>query len=124
LHVGIWKKQPRSRSLGTKQRGIYHKNSRPCGCFGSPDFILTLGQRNDITQAEALTEKISHATVIADKGYDSQGFIDRIQAKVCIAVMPAKRNRKIQRLYDEHTYKERHLIACFFGKIKHFRRIF
>jgi hypothetical protein len=38
--------------------------------------------------------------------------------------MPSKRNRKIQRLYDEHTYKERYLIECFFGKIKHFRCIF
>ncbi len=35
-----------------------------------------------------------------------------------------KRNRKVQRHYDEHIYKERHLIECFFGKIKNFRRIF
>ena len=26
--------------------------------------------------------------------------------------------------YDKHIYKERHLIECFFGKIKYFRRIF
>ena len=33
-------------------------------------------------------------------------------------------NRKVQREYDKHIYKERHLIECFFGKIKYFRRIF
>ncbi|WCR59361.1 MAG: hypothetical protein PG978_000797 [Wolbachia endosymbiont of Ctenocephalides felis wCfeF] len=40
------------------------------------------------------------------------------------AVIPPKRNRKVQRGYDKHVYKERHLIECFFGKIKNFRRIF
>ena len=26
--------------------------------------------------------------------------------------------------YDSHIYKERHLIECFFNKLKQFRRIF
>ena len=42
----------------------------------------------------------------------------------CITVIPPKKNRKTQREYDLHVYKERHLIECFFGKIKHFRRVF
>lgn len=36
--------------------------------------------------------------------------------KKCTAVMPPTKNRKHQRNYDEHVYKERHLIECFFGK--------
>lgn len=40
------------------------------------------------------------------------------------AVIPPRSNRKVKRLYDRHVYKERHLIECFFGKIKHYRRIF
>ena len=40
------------------------------------------------------------------------------------AVIPPKANRTVQRSYDAHLYKERHLIECFFGKIKHYRRIF
>lgn len=42
----------------------------------------------------------------------------------CDAVIPPKRNRKIQRDYDKHIYKERHLVECFFNKIKQFRRVF
>jgi len=26
--------------------------------------------------------------------------------------------------YDKHLYKERHLVECFIGKIKHYRRVF
>ena len=32
--------------------------------------------------------------------------------------------RKEQRAYDRHLYRERHLVECFIGKIKHYRRIF
>jgi putative transposase len=38
-------------------------------------------------------------------------------------VIPPKRNRKIQRPYDSHLYKERNLIERFFNKLKHFRRV-
>ena len=31
--------------------------------------------------------------------------------------------RLVQREYDTHTYKERHLIECFFAKLKSFRRV-
>lgn len=31
---------------------------------------------------------------------------------------------EISRDYDGHVYKERHLIECFFNKIKQFRRVF
>ena len=37
--------------------------------------------------------------------------------------MPPIKARKDQREYDRHTYKERHLIECFFAKIKAFRRV-
>lgn len=42
----------------------------------------------------------------------------------CIAIIPPKKNRKEQREYDKHIYKERHLVEYFFSKTKHFRRIF
>ncbi|KIE05570.1 ISSoc13, transposase orfB [Candidatus Jidaibacter acanthamoeba] len=40
------------------------------------------------------------------------------------SVIPLKSNRKNSTSYDSHLYKERHLIKCFFGKIKHSRRTF
>lgn len=39
-------------------------------------------------------------------------------------VIPARKNRKEPREYDPHCYKERHLVECFFNKIKHYRRLF
>jgi transposase len=93
--------------------------------LGNPlKFILTPGQRNEITQAEALTGSVQHSITIADKGYDSNAFVDCLSCKGNHVVIPPRSNRKIPRHYDEHLYKERHLIEHFFGKIKHFRRIF
>ncbi len=40
-------------------------------------------------------------------------------------VIPKRRyNGQPGREYDRHLYRERHLIECFIGKIKHYRRIF
>jgi transposase len=41
-----------------------------------------------------------------------------------VPVIPTKENRKIKRNVNYTLYKERHLVKCFFSKIKHFRRIF
>jgi transposase len=93
--------------------------------LGNPlKFILTPGQRNDITQAESLLRNVKNTTVIADKGYDSNALVKVIEEQGSVVVIPPKKNRKTQREYDLHVYKERHLIECFFGKIKHFRRVF
>ena len=87
-------------------------------------FILTGGQRNDITQAEALIENLFSDYVIADKGYDSDKFVLLVKKARSEAVIPSRINRKIQRTIDEHLYKERHLIECQIGKLKHFQRVF
>ncbi len=87
-------------------------------------FRLTAGERHDITQAPALVESYEFETLIADTSYDSANFIDSITEQGSKAVIPPRRNRKQQREIDRHLYKERHLIECFIGKAKHFRRIF
>lgn len=40
-----------------------------------------------------------------------------------MVVIPPKRNRKVQRDYDTHLYKERNRIERFFSKLKQFRRV-
>lgn len=87
-------------------------------------FALTGGQRHDITQANALIDSLTARHIIADKGYDSNAFVDQIAEQGAQAIIPSKRNRKEERDYDRHIYKERHLIECFFGKLKQFRRVF
>ena len=84
---------------------------------------LTGGEVHDITQGPALIEGLSAEQVIADKGYDSDGFIAMIQASGALAVIPARKNRRTPRAHDRHAYRERHLIECLFNRLKQFRRI-
>jgi len=87
--------------------------------LGNPlRFTLTAGQSHDLTQAEALITDYNCEHVIADRAYDSDKFLG------AIAVIPPRSNRKSPRSYDAHLYRERHLVECFMGKIKHYRRIF
>ena len=93
--------------------------------LGNPlRFKLTPGQKHDITQAEMLISGYEGEYVIADKGYDSQGFIQHISDSGMVAVIPPRSNRKQPRSYDDHLYRERHLVECLIGKMKHYRRIF
>ena len=85
---------------------------------------MTAGQRSDHTQAAALIAGFETEYVIADKGYDSDEFRLAIAAANATAVIPSKASRKVPYDYDEHLYKERHLVECFINKLKHFRRCF
>ena len=62
--------------------------------------------------------------MLADKGYDSVAFVLKLEELGSEAVIPSRANRKTQRAIDKHLYKERHLIECYIGKLKHFRRVF
>ncbi len=93
--------------------------------LGNPlRFILTGGQRHDITQAQAMIDGYEFEYVLADKSYDSADFIEFIIDNEAIPVIPPRSNRTESRDYDEHMYKERHLVECFINKFKHYRRVF
>lgn len=112
-------------ALGRSKGGFTTKIHALVDALGNPlRFILTPGQRHDITQANSLVQDVENTMLLADKGYDSNALVQKLEEQKTIAVIPSKKNRKQQRDYDKHVYKERHLIECFFGKIKHFRRVF
>jgi transposase len=93
--------------------------------LGNPlRFRLTAGQRHDITQAEALLTDDPADYVIGDKSYDDDDFILVIEATGAVPVIPPRANRKQLRDYDEHIYRERHLVECFINKLKWYRRLF
>lgn len=93
--------------------------------MGNPlRFRLTAGQRHDVTQAEEALSGFNADHVIADKGFDSDELLEFINDMGAIPIIPPRSNRKTQRDYDKHLYKERHLVECFFSKIKQYRRIF
>lgn len=114
-----------TQSLGRSRGGFSTKIHLACDALGNAlRFILTGGQRNDITQATNLIENLCAEFVLADKGYDAKDFILRIEAQNSRVVIPSKANRKAPRTLDTHLYKERHLIENQIGKLKHFRRVF
>ena len=61
--------------------------------------------------------------VVADKGYDSNEFVQMIEQAGATDVIPPRSNRKTPRRYDKELYKERNLVERFFQKIKNFRRV-
>ena len=112
-------------ALGRSRGGFSTKIHLMVDALGNPlDFILTAGQVNDITQAPALLQNHRADYVIADKGYDADAFIALIEQMGAIPVIPARKNRKQCRFYDQHLYQERHLVECCINKLKWFRRIF
>ena len=118
-------KKEGAQSLGRSRGGFSTKIHLATDALGNAlRFILTGGERNDITQAEQLIENLAADYVIADKGYDSAAFILKLKEQNSEAVIPSRINHKVQREIDKHLYKERHLIENQIGKLKHFRRVF
>ena len=76
-----------------------------------------------MTQAGQLVEGLPIEVVIGDKGYDSDKVVEAIQARGAEAVIPPKRNRKVQREYDRDRYKDRNMVERFWQKAKQFRRV-
>jgi len=92
--------------------------------LGNPlQLKLTGGQVHDSAPAVELIEGLTAEHVIADKAFDAQHIVDAIVKQGAVPVIPPRKNRRDQRAYDKHLYKERHLVECFFCKIKEFRRV-
>jgi len=85
--------------------------------------IVTEGQVADILCAEELVENLRTGAIIADKGYDSDAFVQRIRATRAKAVIPPRSNRKTKRRYSRKLYRTRNLVERFFNRLKHFRRV-
>ncbi len=112
-------------ALGRSRGGFSTKIHLAVDALGYPlKFILTGGEVNDMTEAANLIDGFNYEALIADKGYDADALIASVTASGHEAVIPPKKNRLIQREYDRHLYRERHLIECFIGKIKQYRQVF
>ena len=85
--------------------------------------ILTPGQTSDVTQAKHLIEGLPFATVIADKGYDSQAVVAAVEDQGGEAVVPSRSNAKPPRKTDWSRYKDRNLVERFWSKVKQYRRV-
>ena len=110
--------------LGRSRGGLTTKLHAVTDALGNPlRWILTPGQRNDITQAKALLDGIDAGAVVADRGYDADWLVAQIEATGAEAVIPPKSNRTVQRAYDANLYADRNKVERLFGRLKHYRRV-
>ncbi len=109
--------------MGRSRGGLTTKIHLLTNELGLPlDFLVTGGQVNDCTQAITLLGQHKAVAVLADKGYDADAIVEHVEAMGAKAVIPPKRNRKVQREYDKDLYKQRNRIERCFSKLKCFRR--
>ena len=111
--------------LGRSKGGFSTKIHAKVDALGNPlKLLVTPGQSSDFKKASELIGDASGSHILGDKGYDSDEVRTQIYAQNCIPVIPGKSNRKVAIEYDKHIYKERHVVECFFSKLKQFRRTF
>ncbi len=112
--------------LGRSAGGFSTKIHLACDALGNAvRFILTGGEVSDHRQAGNLIADLAFGYLIADKGYDSEPFVQTVRKRGSRVVIPKRRYGGANgRKYDRHLYRERHLIECFINKIKHYRRVF
>ena len=92
--------------------------------MGNPvRLLLTAGQASEFGQANALIEGFEPEYILADKGYDSDAFLQAINDSGAIPVVPARKNRIVKRQFDKVIYQDRNLVERLFQKLKGFRRV-
>ena len=61
--------------------------------------------------------------MLADRGYDVNAVLEMAHKAGMAAVIPPKKNRKVQRRYDKDLYCLRHLVENAFLLLKQWRGI-
>lgn len=95
--------------------------------LGNPlAFMLSSGNEHDSVHAVSLLSKINitGSNILGDKAYGAKAIREYIISQDAAYTIPPKEGINDPWSVDWHTYKERHLVECFFQKIKWFRRIF
>ena len=86
--------------------------------------VLGPGQQADCRRvAELLDAAEGASNVLADKAYDTDAVLARVATMGAQAVIPSKKNRRVQRVIDRHLYRDRNKIERFFSRLKQFRRL-
>lgn len=94
--------------------------------MGNPVYVeLSAGNIHDVAIAEDILSNVSikDSIVMADKAYGSRAVRESIEQSGGSYCIPPKSNNKEPWECDWWQYKERHLVECFFQKMKQFRRV-
>jgi|SRR5690625_2303893 len=80
--------------------------------------IITESTTADCTQASCLIEGIHAEPLLAGCGYNANAVFEQAEKQGMKPVIPPKKNRLIQRKYDENIYRSCHLIENAFFYLK------
>jgi transposase len=96
-----------------------------CDKQGRPHVLMiTPGNVHDMKVAKACIAAVPpSAELVGDKGYCSNELHAWLAERGTQAVIPSKRNHKVQIAYDLAIYKQRHVIERMFCRIKDWRRV-
>ena len=88
--------------------------------------MLSSGRDHDSIHAVELLQQIDieGSNILGDKAYGAKVIRDYITSQNAVYTIPPKESAADPWPVDWYTYKERHLVECFFQKLKWFRRIF
>lgn len=119
-------KKTGTKAVGRSRGGLNTKIHTLVDALGNPlRFLLSAGQDHDAVHAVDLLEQvdISASNVLGDKAYGTHKVLGHIAQQGASSTIPPKSNSRKPWLVDWNLYKERHLVECFFQKLKWFRRV-
>ena len=115
------------KAVGVSRGGRNTKMHALVDGLGNPlAFLLSSGNDHDSRHAVPLLSQIDieGSNILGDKAYGAKTIRDYIDSQNAVYTIPPKSDVNDPWFVDWHTYKERHLIECFFQKLKWFRRVF
>ncbi len=83
---------------------------------------MTGGQEADVNQAEPMIRAVKAGAYIADRAYDSEKVVRAAERRGARAIIPPRKNRKVLREYDKHTYKRRFKVEWLTNMLEQNRR--
>lgn len=123
-HSAGGKGGPSENAIGVSRGGRTTKLHARVDAEGRPLQVeLSAGNMHDCSMADTLLAQIAADAIIADKAYDVDAIVTKIEAAEAAAVIPSKKNRKRKRAYSKSLYKERNVVERFFCRLKHWRGI-
>lgn len=120
-------KKTENKAIGVSKGGRNTKIHAIVDGLGNPvSFLLSGGNDHDSKHAIPLLGQIEikGSNILGDKAYNAKAIRAFIIAQEASYTIPPKSNDPDPWPVDYYTYKERHLVECFFQKLKWFRRVF
>ena len=120
-------KKSEEKAVGASKGGRNTKIHALVDGLGNPlAFLLSPGNDHDSKHAVSLLGQVNieGSNVLGDKAYGAKAIRDYIESQEASYTIPPKNDVADPWPVDWYAYKERHLVECFFQKLKWFRRVF